>query len=153
VRDGQANNRTNGSRSMRHTIDCHLAQRLHQACFPQLPVLDKHIWAAFPHALHPSLSRNGAFSYVIHSSHPYARSRAGVFYFDRRKFLRRLTSERPGQLVFGGKHPKWVTPDGLKVPIPTGKLAHGTARAILKNLGVLSHYGTVDRFMTGMRVG
>jgi hypothetical protein len=108
-------------------LEWNFQERLHQACFPQLPVLDQDIWAAFPHALHPSLSRNGAFSYVIHSLHPYARSRAGVFYFDRRKFLQRLISERPGQLVFGGKHPKWVTPDGLKVPIPTGEPAHGTA--------------------------
>jgi hypothetical protein len=59
-----------------------------------------------------------------------------------------LASERPGRLVSGGKHPKWATPDGLKVPIPTGELAHGTARAILKGLGVLSRYGSVDRFMS-----
>jgi hypothetical protein len=96
-------------------LEWNFQERLHQASFPQLPVLDQDIWAAFRHALHPSLSRNGAFSYVIHSLHPYARSRAGVFFFDRRKFLQRLTSERPGQLVFGGRHPKWVTPDGLKV--------------------------------------
>lgn len=125
-------------------------ERLHQACFARhLPTLEYEIWEAFPHALHPSLSRNEAFSYVIRRSHPYARSRAGVFYFDRRKFLQRLASERPGRLVSGGKHPKWATPDGLKVPIPTGVLAHGTARAILKDLGVLSHYGSVDRFMSG----
>ena len=36
------------------------------------------------------------------------------------------------------------------MPIPTGDLAHGTARAILKGLGVLSRYGSVDRFMSGV---
>jgi hypothetical protein len=123
-------------------------ERLHHACFPQLSQLEQEIWGAFPHALHPSLSRNGAFSYVIHKQHPYARSRAGVFYFDRRKFLQRLASERPGRIVPGGKHPKWATPDGLRVPIPTGELAHGTARSILKDLGVLQRYGSVDKFMS-----
>ena len=124
-------------------------ERLHHCFARRLPTLEPDIWDAFPHALHPWLSRNGAFSYVIHRSHPYARSRAGVFYFDRRKSLQRLSSERPGRLVSGSKHPKWATPDGLKVPIPTGELAHGTARAILKDLGVFSRYGSVDRFMSG----
>jgi hypothetical protein len=125
-------------------------ETLHNACFSrQLPLLDPDIWDAFPHALHPSLSRNGAFSYVMHRSHPYVRARAGVFYFDRRKFLQRLASERPGRIVSGGKHPKWSTKDGLRVPIPLGELAHGTARSILKMLGLLDRYGTVDRFMNG----
>ena len=126
---------------------------LHEACFAgKLPLLDPKIWNAFPHALHPSLSRNGAFSYVIHRSHPYARSRANVFYFDRRKFLQRLSAERPGRIIHGGKHPKWETQEGLKVPVPTGDLAHGTARSILKGLGVLNRYGTVDRFMSGVTI-
>ena len=130
-------------------LERNFQERLHHACFAQLPLLEQEMWDAFPHALHPSLSRNGAFSYVIHRLHPYARSRAGVFYFDRQKFLQRLASERPGRLVAGGKHQKWATLDGQKVPVPTGELAHGTARGILKELGVLNRYGTVDRFMSG----
>ena len=69
-------------------VEMGFQEGLHQACFAgKLPQFDPDIWNAFPHALHPSLSRNGAFSYVVHRSHPYARSKANVFYFDRRKFL------------------------------------------------------------------
>jgi hypothetical protein len=54
--------------------------------------------------------------------------------------------------VSGGKHPKWETLDGVKIPIPTGDIAHGTARSILKRLGILDRYGTVERFMGGQLI-
>ncbi len=125
-------------------------ERNHQSCFnPRLPGRADTVWDAFPHALHPSLRRNGAYSYLIPRSHPIIRERGEVFYFDRRKFLQRLNEERPGKLVAGGRHPKWRTAEGRAVPIPTGDLAIGTARKILKQLDLLSSYGSVQRFLAG----
>jgi hypothetical protein len=89
---------------------------------------------------------------VIHRSHPLIRTRGTVFYFDRRKFIQRLNEERPGRIVYGGKHPKWATFDGVKIPIPTGDIAHGTARSILKSLDILDRYGTAERFMGGQLI-
>jgi hypothetical protein len=125
-------------------------ERAHQSCFaPRLPGCGNSIWTAFPHALHPSLRRNGACSYLIPRSHPIIRQRGEVFYFDRRKFLQRLKQERPGKLVPGGRHQKWRTDEGQMVPIPSGDIPIGTARSILKNLDLLAAYGSVDRFLAG----
>jgi hypothetical protein len=125
-------------------------ERAHQACFsPRLPERADTVWDAFPHALHPSLRRNGAYTYFIPRSHPIIRERGEVFYFDRRKFLQRLKQERPGKLVPGGRHQKWRTVEGQMVPIPSGDIAIGTARSILKDLDLLASYGSVDRFLAG----
>jgi hypothetical protein len=125
-------------------------ERAHQSCFnPRIPARGASIWESFPHALHPSLRRNGAFQYLIPRSHPMIRERGEVLYFDRRKFLQRLNEERPGRLVPGGRHPKWRSADGQMVPIPTGDLTHGTARNILKQFDLLPSYGSVQRFISG----
>ena len=115
--------------------------------------LNPRIWNAAPRALHPSLVRNGAFSYVIGKRHPLAnRVKASVRYFDRRKFIQRLKREIPGTIVAGGKHPIYETADGRRIPVPTGKLRIGTADAILKECGLKQRFKSVRKFMQGDRL-
>lgn len=114
--------------------------------------LDPAIWDAAPHALHPSLVRNGAYSYVIGRAHPLAsRVKASVRYFDRRKFIQRLKEEIAGTMDGGGRHPIYVTSDGRRIPIPNGDLRIGTANSILKQLGLKRRFKTVKEFMAGSR--
>lgn len=113
-----------------------------------VPRVSANVWGAALHALHPSLSRNGAFSYIIGKNHPLAsKVPAGVRYFDRRKFIKRLRDEIGGELEGGGRHQIYKTPDGLRVPIPTGDLKIGTADSILKSLGLKSKYKSVKNFL------
>ena len=87
--------------------------------------------------MHPSLGRNRKFSYVIDRTHPSLRHAVKVPYFSRVEFCRRLKMAVGGQEVGGGKHPKWESSDGKRIPVPGHReLPRGNCRDILREFGL-----------------
>ena len=123
------------------------------SCFPKLPTVAPSLWAASPHAMHPSLSRNDSFSYVVRRSHPAVRQAAHVPHFSRKQVIKQLERITQGTEVSqgSGKHPKFIA-NGKQVPVPnhTGDFPRGTLRAILRELGINM---SVRQFMAGGRLG
>lgn len=120
-----------------------------RSVLPTPPLLPPQVWAASTHALHPTISRNKGFSYVVNSGHPLVTKRGlSVKYCSRRKFLQQVKAVVPGHEEPGGVHPIYVCHDnGKRVPIPTGSLASGTADVILKQLGLKSKYRNWKAFL------
>jgi hypothetical protein len=106
------------------------------------------IWLASGHSMHPSLSRNRNFSYVISRQHPAIRNAANVPHFARKDFVRSLLIAVDGQEEGGGKHPMVKASNGKRVPVPGHReLDRSTCRAILKELGLTAR---LEEFM-GMK--
>jgi hypothetical protein len=105
---------------------------------PSSRTIHESTWSAASYMTTPAVRRGGTFSYLINKNSPlYKRSKLNVRYFDRRKFLMRLREELGGREIGGGRHPKWESATGKKVPIPYGKdVDHGTVSAILKQFGI-----------------
>jgi hypothetical protein len=105
---------------------------------PSVAPISESIWSAASYLTMPALRRQGRFTYLINRrSGFFKRSSLSVRYFDRRKLLQRLKIQLGGQEVGGGRHPKWESATGKRVPIPSGKdIDVGTIGSILKQFGI-----------------
>jgi hypothetical protein len=105
---------------------------------PSVRPVSETIWPTASYLTMPALRRQGRFTYLVHKGSSLARrTKLSIRYFDRRKLLQRLRDELGGREIGGGRHPKWESASGKKVPVPTGKdVDIGTLGSILKQFGI-----------------
>jgi hypothetical protein len=125
-------------KSVFHPTENRFLEEALRLSVPSVSPVSECIWSAASYMTMPALRRHGRFTYLINRrSGFFKRSSLSVRYFDRRKLLQRLKIELGGKEVGGGRHPKWESGTGKRVPIPSGKdIDIGTIGSILKQFGI-----------------